>query len=85
MVVYFCTWLMCTPNVCVITHLSRLTDTVTNLCDLVERSIGAKREVGAGHVVADRGRNHHQRQTELGELCARFVQLQAGLVRLATL
>ena len=32
---------------------------VADLCDLVERGVGANAEVGAGHVVRDGRRQHH--------------------------
>lgn len=54
--------------------LCGLSDAVADLGDLVERGVGAQREVGAGHVVADGGRYHHQRDAELGELRAGLVQ-----------
>lgn len=50
--------------------------------DLVHRGVGAEREVRAGHVVADGGRNQADRDAQLGVLLASVHQLNRGHVRL---
>lgn len=69
-----------TQLITALTYLCRLSDTITYLSDLIEGSVGAQGEVRPGHVVADGGGDHHERDAELRELLAGFIYLQTRLV-----
>ena len=58
----------------------RVLDLVDHLDDAVERGVGADAQLGAGQVVADRGRQADDRDVEGRELSPTLLQLQSRLV-----